>query len=67
MTSDNISTYDDKKNKILNEVLNNFKNAKNISYKTKGSIIAISYLLDGNTITHKYNTVKGVFLDGQDK
>ena len=62
MTSDNIKEYDDKKQRILNEALCLFYEAKVKSYTTKGSIIEIVYEVKGETKELKYNTKTGVFI-----
>ena len=62
MTSDNIKEYDDKKQRILNEALCLFKEAKVKSYETKGSIIEIVYEVKGEEKELKYDTKTGVFI-----
>ncbi len=62
MTSDNIKTYDNDKQQILEEALNIFKNAYNKSYEINGSIYTITYYIDNKKYTIKYNAKKGVLL-----
>jgi len=64
MTSDNPKNYDAKKTEVLNEALDNFRNAKVISYKKNGKNIAISYELNGKLNKFTYNTEKGVVNNG---
>ena len=59
MTSDNVSEYNDETNKVLNDALNIFKNAKNKTYKREKEFIYITYELDGKVNRIIYNTKKG--------
>ena len=58
MTSDNISSYDGKKKKKLENALELFKNGKVINYLRKGDGIEVVYEL-GETKKFAYNTIKG--------
>ena len=59
MTSDNIATYDEKTKALLEEKLNLFYRACNVSYKKKGNKIDIYYQLDDKKNKITYNTKKG--------
>ena len=65
MTSDNIATYDKEKERLLNAVLNNFLNAKNIGFAKKlDHFIEIYYDLNGKHHTLLYNYKTGVSKNG---
>ena len=59
MTSDNIAEYDEQTKSLLNEKLNLFYNAKDVSFKKNGKYINISYSLDGQKYEFVYNPKKG--------
>ena len=65
MTSDNIATYDQEKQNLLNQVLNNFMNAKNVGFAKKlNHIVEIFYDVDGVHHTFTYNYKSGVSTNG---
>ena len=59
MTSDNISTYDEKTKALLEEKLNLFYNAKKCRFHKRGNKIQIKYMLNDETYSFIYNTKKG--------
>ena len=59
MTSDITSEYDEKKNKIFEQALDLFNNAKVIDFARSGRHIIIKYELRGETKTLKYDMKKG--------
>lgn len=59
MTSDNIAEYDEQTKNLLNEKLNLFYNAKDVSFKKNGKYVNISYSLDGQKYEFVYNPKKG--------
>ena len=65
MTSDDISKYDEKKNQILEQVLNNFLHAEKVGFCKKMShIIEIFYDLDGKHYSVLYNYKNGESTNG---
>ncbi len=64
MTSDNIAAYDDEKRALLDKALALKDRAKVTSYKREHDIITIYYSLDGEEKTLRYNTKKGVLVNG---
>ena len=65
MTSDDISKYDKEKQELLNKVLNNFLNAKNIGFAKKlNHFIEIFYDVDGVHHTMLYDYKIGVSKNG---
>lgn len=60
MTSDNVSRYGAKANKILEQARELFYRAKVTSYKSKGSVVEINYIMDGKETTVRYNAKTGV-------
>jgi len=63
MTSDDLSTYDDTKKKILSDALELFKNGEVISYETRGDKIVVNYLLNKEAHQFTYDTNKGVLIN----
>jgi len=63
MTSDDFSTYDEKKKNVLEEALALFSRAKVLSYKRTDQLVQIDYELDGETKTVYYDTLRGVLKD----
>ena len=62
MTSDNISTYDEKQKEVLDHALDIFEHASSRSFKTRGKDkIDIKYTLKGKEYELTYNINKGVF------
>lgn len=65
MTSDDIAKYDEKKQKLLNQVLDNFLHAENVGFSKKmNHFIEIHYDLNGKHHTILYNYKSGVSLNG---
>ena len=64
MTSDNIAEYDDKKKKMLDDALNIYYNARNVSFERNRDTILISYELSGKLYRLVYDTKKGVIING---
>ncbi len=62
MTSDNIGKYDETKRKALSEALVLFNNAKVTGYARKGNSIEITYTVNGQPKTIKYDTKRGILL-----
>ncbi len=60
MTSDNLAEYDEKKRKLLSDSLKLFYDAVVLDYKRTGDLIHITYEMDGNKHSVKYNTNRGV-------
>ena len=60
MTSDDIATYDESKNEILDEALDIFKNGKVLSYSTSNKIINIKYSLHDKEYDINYDVTRGV-------
>ena len=65
MTSDDIGTYDAKKQEQLNVVLNNFLHATNQGFRKVGNRVEIFYEIDGEKKNYLYDYKKGVLTDGQ--
>ena len=64
MTSDNIAEYDEQTKELLNEKLELFYNAKEVSFKKEGKNIRIYYSLKGKMNTFIYNPKKGRIING---
>ena len=65
MTSDNIGKYDEEKQKLLNDVLNNFLHAKNVGFMKKlNNCIEIHYDIGDKHVTLLYNYKTGVSIHG---
>ena len=64
MTSDNIATYDAKQKKQLDEILDNFQNAKNVGFKKKLDKIDLFYEVNGKKKHFHYDYKKGVLTRG---
>ncbi len=64
MTSDNIATYDEKTKKMLEEKLNLFYSANNVSFVKNKHYIDIFYNLHGQRHEMRYNTKKGTLSNG---
>ena len=62
MTSDNLDGYDEDKRKLLSDALTLFYNAQVTDYSRKGDAIEITYSVNGNTQTIKYDTKRGILL-----
>ncbi len=63
MTSDNIASYDEKKNKLLSDALRLFKEAEVVSINRRGAyLIDIKYRLDDKLHYITYHTNKGVLV-----
>ena len=62
MTSDNIGRYDDGKRKLLSDALGLFYNAQVTEYARKGNVIEISYKINEQAKTIKYDTKRGILL-----
>nr|MCR5787102.1 alpha-galactosidase [Acholeplasmatales bacterium] len=60
MTSDNLSKYDDEKNKKLSNALNLFNNAHDIKFRREKNNIIINYKINGKEIEKTYDTLRGV-------
>ena len=61
MTSDDIATYNSEQKEVLDHALDVFENASEITYRTKGKSIDISYKLHDKVYNLIYSTNKGVF------
>lgn len=62
MTSDNLNQYDESKRKLLTDALDLFNNAQVTNYARKGNTIEITYTLNGQLQTIKYDTKRGILL-----
>ena len=62
MTSDNVGGYDEGKRKLLQGALELFYRAQVTKYARRGNAIEITYALDGQTKTIKYDTKRGILL-----
>lgn len=62
MTSDDIASYNDKKVKVLTDVLDLFYNGKVISYKREKMNIIVEYELRGDKGMFVYNSVTGTII-----
>ena len=60
MTSDNIATYNEHQNQLLEQVFGLFYHSKVTGYSIKRNIITINYLCKDKPNTLKYNLKKGV-------
>ena len=60
MTSDDIRTYDSRKNKLLDEALQLFYEGCVIRYRRKGKIIQIIYEREGKRYHMIYDPARGV-------
>ena len=65
MTSDNIAEYGTVANALVEEALDIFHNATNISHRKRDELIDISYCLNGKEKHLTYNTKKGVMTNGR--
>ena len=61
LTSDNVGTYDEEKRSLLREA-QKLSDAKVTDISRKGSLITITYLLDGEEKTLTYHIEKGIFV-----
>ncbi|MBO4682341.1 MAG: alpha-galactosidase, partial [Bacilli bacterium] len=64
MTSDDIGTYDEEKEKQLQGVLDNFLHAKNAGFAKKDGKIHIFYELNNQKFQYVYDYKKGVLTNG---
>ena len=64
MTSDNIAAYDDEKRALLDRALKLKDEANVVSYRRDHDIITVDYTIDSKPHTVKYNTKKGVLVNG---
>ena len=64
MTSDDIGTYDEEKEKQLQGVLDNFLHAKNAGFAKKDGRIHIFYELNNQKFQYVYDYKKGVLTNG---
>ena len=62
MTSDNVGEYDESKRSLLQGALDLFYHAQVTGYCRKGNIIEITYAIDEQTKTIKYDTKRGILL-----
>ena len=62
MTSDNLGKYDDAKRKLLKQALDLFYRAQDTQYVRKGNLIEITYTIDEQPKTIKYDTKRGILL-----
>ena len=60
MTSDNLSSYDEKTKELLDYALDLYNNASDIKYERDKEYILISCKWNDKTLNYKYNTKKGV-------
>lgn len=60
MTSDSIGQYDEEKRKALADALVLFNRAQVTNYARKGDAIEITYAIDGQTKTIKYDVKRGI-------
>ena len=60
MTSDNLSSYDEKTKELLDYALDLYNNASDIKYERDKEYILISCKWNNKTLNYKYNTKKGV-------
>ena len=60
MTSDNLSSYDEKTKELLDYALDLYNNASDIKYERDKEYILISCKWNDETLNYKYNTKKGV-------
>ncbi len=60
MTSDDVGGYDEEKRKLLSDALDLFYHAQVDGYARKGDTIEISYTVNGQCKTIKYDTERGV-------
>ena len=65
LTSDNIASYDEGQNKLLDMAYDIFNNAKNQSFIKDGNRIDISYVLNDKEYKFIYDTKKGVLVNGK--
>ena len=63
MMSDDIATYDEEKKALLAEALHLFRDAKVLSYETKGKLIDVKYIVDKQEHQFTYDINKGVLLN----
>ena len=62
LTSDDIGKYDEEKNKLLNRVIEIFRNEKEIIYYKKRNLIHIKCLLDKKEYDFAYDINKGIIV-----
>ena len=60
MTSDNLSSYDEKTKELLDYALDLYNNASDIKYERDKEYILISCKWNDKALNYKYNTKKGV-------
>ena len=63
MTSDNIATYHEKQNEVLDHALELFRNARIKNFERKRDKIHVEYYLKGEVHSFDYHTKKGVLLN----
>ena len=63
MTSDNIASYHEKQNEVLDHALDLFRNARIKNYERRGNKIHVQYYLKGEVHSFDYHTKKGVLLN----
>ena len=64
MTSDDLKTYGEKENKVLDDAFNLFYNSRVYSFDVRKNEIKVQYTLEGKTKLLVYNTEKGVIVSG---
>lgn len=63
MTSDNVAEYDDGKRAELSRALRLFRGARVVDVTRRDRVIGVTFTLDGETHTLKYDTEKGVLTE----
>ncbi len=63
MTSDNVAEYDTKKREELDRALKLFRDARVTDVVRRDRLISVTYTLDGETHTLKYDTEKGIITE----